>query len=306
MMKALQMIVATHQWLAADSYATGALSAIVVLLLFFSRKIPAALLLFGIGLVLTFCIHPDIVHTLGIGFTFPKWTPLSSSDFATAFPKAALPQIPLTTLNSIIAVCALSADLFPDRPAKPRKVAISVAMMNLVACWFGGMPMCHGAGGLAGQYRFGARTNGSILFLGVAKILLAVFVGASLMSLCRAFPASVLGVMLAFAGMELALVCRDQTSRTDAFTMLLTAATCLGLNNIAIGFVLGLAMAWCVRIGVFRVEEPQPSMPTQNDNCNQPDISDDALVTNAELERRARERTIQIDGTMFSREGHKT
>jgi hypothetical protein len=26
--------------------------------------------------------------------------------------------------------------------------------------------MCHGAGGLAGQYRFGARTNGAILFLG--------------------------------------------------------------------------------------------------------------------------------------------
>jgi len=89
------------------------------------------------------------------------------------------------------------------------------------------------------------------------------------MSLCRAFPSSVLGVMLAFAGMELALVCRDQTSRTDSFAMLLTAATCLGLNNIAIGFVLGLAMAWCVRIGLFRVEEGQPIVPTQNDCCNQ-------------------------------------
>jgi MFS superfamily sulfate permease-like transporter len=117
------------------------------------------------------------------------------------------------------------------------------------------MPMCHGAGGLAGQYRFGARTNGSILFLGVVKLLLAVFIGASLMTLCRAFPESVLGVLLAFAGMELALVCRDQTSRTDAFAMLLTAAACIGLNNIAFGFALGLAMAWCLRFGVFRVEE---------------------------------------------------
>jgi MFS superfamily sulfate permease-like transporter len=272
MMQALQMIAGTSQWLAADSYVTGAISAVVVLLLFFSRKIPAALVLFGIGLALTVCIHPEIVRSLGIGFALPKWTPLSTSDFASAFPKAALPQIPLTTLNSIIAVCALSADLFPNRPAKPRRVALSVAMMNLVGCWFGAMPMCHGAGGLAGQYRFGARTNGSILFLGVAKILLAVFLGASLMSLCRAFPSSVLGVMLAFAGMELALVCRDQTSRTDSFAMLLTAATCLGLNNIAIGFVLGLAMAWCVRIGLFRVEEGQPTMPTQTENRSQGDI----------------------------------
>jgi ABC-type microcin C transport system permease subunit YejE len=76
------------------------------------------------------------------------------------------------------------------------------------------------------------------------------------MTLCGAFPASILGVMLAFSGMELALVCRDQTSRTDAFAMLLTAAACIGLNNIALGFLLGLAMTWCLRLRAFRVEEP--------------------------------------------------
>lgn len=255
LMKGMQMVAGTNQWFAPDSYLTGILAALVVLLLFFSRKVPAALVLFGIGLILAVWTHPGIVGSLGFGFTLPSWTPPAWDDFVTAFPKAALPQIPLTTLNSVIAVCALSADLFPDRRAEPRKVAVSVGLMNLVACWFGGMPMCHGAGGLAGQYRFGARTNGSILFLGVVKMVLAVLLGASLMALCQAFPASVLGVLLAFAGMELALVCRDQTSRTDAFVMLLTAAACMALNNIALGFLLGLAMAWCLRLGMFRVEE---------------------------------------------------
>jgi MFS superfamily sulfate permease-like transporter len=255
LMKGMQMVAGTKVWLAADSYLTGLLSAIVVLLLFFSRRIPAALVLFGGGVLLAVWTHPEIIGTLGLGVTLPSWTPPAWEDFVTAFPKAALPQIPLTTLNSVIAVCALSADLFPDRRAEPRKVAISVGMMNLIACWFGGMPMCHGAGGLAGQYRFGARTNGSILFLGAVKIVLAIFLGASLMSLCQAFPASVLGVLLAFAGMELALVCRDQTSRTDAFAMLLTASACMGLNNIALGFLLGLGMAWCLRLGLLRVEE---------------------------------------------------
>jgi MFS superfamily sulfate permease-like transporter len=255
MMKGMQMVAGTNQWFAPDSYVTGLLSALVVLLLFFSRKVPAALVLFGVGLGLAVWTHPALIGSLGFGFTLPSWTPPAWDDFVTAFPKAALPQIPLTTLNSVIAVCALSADLFRNRKAEPRKVAVSVGMMNLVACWFGGMPMCHGAGGLAGQFRFGARTNGSILFLGGVKMLLAVFLGASLMALCQAFPASVLGVMLAFAGMELALVCRDQTSRTDAFAMLLTAAACMGLNNIALGFLLGLSMAWCLRLGLFRVEE---------------------------------------------------
>ena len=65
--------------------------------------------------------------------------------------KAGLAQLPLTTLNSVVAVCQLSADLFPMRPARPAAVACSVGAMNLVGAWFGAMPCCHGAGGLAGQ-----------------------------------------------------------------------------------------------------------------------------------------------------------
>jgi MFS superfamily sulfate permease-like transporter len=256
LMKGMQMVAGTHQWFAPDSYATGLVSVLVVLLLFFSRKVPAALILFGGGLVIAVWTHPQVLSCLGVGLCLPKWSPPAWGDFVSSFTKAALPQIPLTTLNSVIAVCALSTDLFPDRPASPRRVAVSVGLMNLVAGWFGGMPMCHGAGGLAGQYRFGARTNGSILFLGAVKLLLAVFLGSSLMALCQKFPASILGVMLAFAGMELALVCRDQTRRSDAFAMLLTAGACMGLNNIAIGFILGLAMTWCLRLSVFRIEEP--------------------------------------------------
>ena len=120
--------------------------------------------------------------------------------------------------------------------------------MNLVAAWFGGMPMCHGAGGLAGQYRFGARTNGAILFLGSVKLLVAVIFGGSLMALCQLFPASVLGVMLAVSGIELALVTRDQATREDAYAMLLTAGVCLGLNSIALGFVLGIVLSWGMRM----------------------------------------------------------
>ncbi len=254
-MKALQMVAGTHAVVGPDSYTTGALAALLVLALFFSRRLPAALVLFGVGIVLAVWKEPRVLASLGLGLTSPHWSPPGWSDFASAFPKAALPQIPLTTLNSVVAVCALSADLFPDRPAGPRKVAVSVGLMNLIAAWFGGMPMCHGAGGLAGQYRFGARTNGSILFLGAAKMAGAVLLGASLTTLCRAFPVSILGAMLAFSGMELALVTRDQTSKTDAFAMLLTAGACLGLNNIALGFSLGLVLTLCLRLRRFRIEE---------------------------------------------------
>jgi MFS superfamily sulfate permease-like transporter len=254
LMKALQMVESTKTWVGPDSYLTGLLGALIVIWLFFSRRVPAALVLFGAGLVLAVWKHPEVVGTLGVSLSLPRWAAPAWPDFVSSFAQAALPQIPLTTLNSVIAVCALSVDLFPERPAAPRRVAVSVGAMNLVGVWFGAMPMCHGAGGLAGQHRFGARTNGSILFLGTVKMLVAVLLGASLMALCQAFPASVLGVMLAFSGLELALVARDQTKRVDALPMLVTAGTCLGLNNIALGFGLGLGLCWVLRLARFPEE----------------------------------------------------
>lgn len=253
LMKALQMIAATHALVALDSYLTGAICGTIALGLFFSRRLPAALVLFAGGIAIAVWKDPRGLHSLEFGLTLPHWSPPSWGDFSSAFSKAALPQIPLTTLNSVVAVCALSSDLFPDRCATPRKVAVSVGLMNLTSAWFGGMPMCHGAGGLAGQYRFGARTNGSIQFLGAVKVAFAVFLGASVMTLCRSFPASVLGAMLAFSGLELALVCRDQTKRSDAFAMFLTTGVCLGLGNVALGFVLGLALVLLLRLPWFRV-----------------------------------------------------
>ncbi len=62
----------------------------------------------------------------------------------------------MTTLNSVVAVCQLSADLYPAKPASPVLVSTSVGLMNLVGAWFGAMPCCHGAGGLAAQVRAAA------------------------------------------------------------------------------------------------------------------------------------------------------
>lgn len=245
--KGMTMITGTQALFGWDSYATAVAAGLLVLTMVGSRLVPAALVLFVAGIALALGRDPAVAHQLHLGFTLPHWSPPSWDDFRVAFAKAALPQIPLTTLNSVIAVCALSSTLFPDRPASTRKVAVSVGLMNLVAGWFGGMPMCHGAGGLAGQYRFGARTGGSILLLGGAKIVAAVLLGASLMGVCRAFPASVLGVMLMFSGLELGSVFRDQKGRGDAFVGLLTAGVSLALNNVGAGFVAGLAAAWLVR-----------------------------------------------------------
>ena len=258
LMKGVLMVVATKTVLAADGYLTAVLSLGVVLALARRREIPAALVLFCAGLGLAAWKTPEALRSLSTGLWLPHWSPPRWVDFKTSFPKAALPQIPLTTLNSVVAVCALSVDLFPDRPAKTKWVSTSVGLMNLVGAPFGAMPMCHGAGGLAGQYRFGARTNGSVLFLGGIKMVLAVVFGGSMMGLCRAFPASILGVMLGFSGIELSRVARDQTKTAAAVVMITTTVTSLAMNNVAVGFVAGLAAAVVLRPGASGFTEGSP------------------------------------------------
>ena len=66
--------------------------------------------------------------------------------------------------------------------------------MNIVLTPFGAMPQCHGAGGLAGQHKFGARSSVGVLGLGMAKMFLGAFFGRTLLSLLQAFPESILGV----------------------------------------------------------------------------------------------------------------
>jgi len=241
-----------------DSIGVGIIGFALVLAFAASRKMPTALILFVAGLVLAVTSSPGILSQIRLGFSLPHWVPLTLDDFRSSFFRAALPQIPLTTLNSVIAVCALSVDLFPETPARPRKVSISVGLMNLLSGWFGAMPMCHGAGGLAGQYRFGARSSASILFLGSMKMLLAVFFGGSLLSLLHVYPHSILGVLLGISGLELALVATDQRERGPATVMLGTAAAILALNSTATGFAIGWILALLMNLRFLKPHKSDP------------------------------------------------
>lgn len=246
--KGIRLVTDTRVWWAWDSLAVGLAGFAFVLALLRFDRIPTALVLFGFGLGVAWLTHPAVGEHLTPGLYWPQFVHFSADDFRTGFMRAAIPQIPLTTLNSVIAVCALSVDLFPDRPARPRPVAVSVGLMNLIGCWFGAMPMCHGAGGLAGQYRFGARTNVSILFLGTVKLLLALFLGGSLLALLKVYPQSILGVLLGISGLELASVARDQNQREAAMIMLATAGATLAFENTALGFAIGWGLALVLQV----------------------------------------------------------
>lgn len=112
--------------------------------------------------------------------------------------------VQLTILNSVVAVTMLSQELFPAVPVSMVHMAVSVGVMNAVGPWFGCMPCCHGAGGLAAQARFGAKSGVAPMLLGAAKACLGLMFGSSLFELFQVFPESLLGVMLVLSGVELA------------------------------------------------------------------------------------------------------
>ncbi|KAE9003273.1 hypothetical protein PR003_g16930 [Phytophthora rubi] len=241
-------------WFGLDSVTTSLLLGTLCIVFIRSRKVPMALLLFIYGMtvaVYQYLRLRDEYHlpSLALGPKFVAPVVPSTHDFGQAFVYLVLPQLPLTLLNSVVALESLAAELFPthDKPAGVRRVCFSIAGGNLLFAWLGMLPVCHGAGGLASQYAFGARSSLAMVFLGAFKMFFALLLGSTCVALLQTgiFPASVLGVMLVFSGLSLAVVglkletVEDETERDAALLLLLvTASSCLAFNT-GVGFLLG-------------------------------------------------------------------
>ena len=164
----------------------------------------------------------------------------------------ALPQVPLTLGNAVIAITEESNRIFPESAVSERKIAISTGLMNLGGSAVGGVPMCHGAGGMAGHIAFGARTGGALIMLGGLLLFLALFLSSSVAIFFRMIPAEVLGVILFLAGAQLALgSCDIGKDKGERFSTVLTAG--LAMWNVGIAFVLGMAVYHAFKRGLVRV-----------------------------------------------------
>ncbi|PNW83960.1 hypothetical protein CHLRE_04g214050v5 [Chlamydomonas reinhardtii] len=209
-------------------------------------RIPSALIAVVVGLAMAVLHRPGLVWELRLGPTLPRLLRPSWPDFKTGALRGGLPQLPLTTLNSVIAVTQLANALFGDKPEaerrrwRPSAVALSVALLNGAGVWLGAMPCCHGAGGLAAQYKFGARTGHAPILLGCIKAALGLLFGGSLVVLLEAFPQPLLGALLTVSGIELASVVRHTRSPRGYTFALLTAVAILALDNTGTGFLVGL------------------------------------------------------------------
>lgn len=219
-----------------------AIIVVAVLALSAWRQWPVLVGVFLAGFILLGIAHPSAYGNWSI--VWPRFHVVvpTANEWWMGMTRGSIPQLPLTLLNSVIAVCALSGDYFPGRGIAPRRMAVSVGLMNLLCVPFGGMPMCHGAGGLAAQHHFGARTGGSVIMLGTMKIVAGLLLAGPLASTLRHYPRSILAVLILFAGMTLASAARDCLRRPHLLILIATAGPILLWNTLA-GVLLGIAIA---------------------------------------------------------------
>jgi MFS superfamily sulfate permease-like transporter len=226
-----------------------ALALLAVILTFFllsHERIPAMLILLGVGMLMALTAEPALLSELGqmsFRLRLPAFalTKLGQNDLVTGILVLGLPQVALTLGNAIIATVEENNKLFPSHPLTVKAVAIDHGIMNLVGTSLGGVPMCHGAGGMAAHIRFGARTGGALVMLGVLVLFTGLFCADSIALLFKLFPRALLGVILLFGGLELAAsVQGNHIRKEERYVMLLTAG--VSMWNMGVGYGAGLVL----------------------------------------------------------------
>jgi predicted benzoate:H+ symporter BenE len=239
--------------LMSDGWLLASVALLATLLLLSNRAVPAMFMLLVLGVGFGGAQHPHHLQLLLASRPQLHWPAfglrgLNWHDLLIGTALLALPQLPLTLGNAVIAIREENNRLFPDRPVTDDGIAVSTGVMNLASAVLGGVPMCHGAGGMAGHVAFGARSGGAPIILGACLLGLALFFSGSIHALFELFARPVLGVILLFTGGQLALgSCDFRRVRLEPFVTLTTAA--LAMVNVGVAFVVGLTLSYLARRG---------------------------------------------------------
>ena len=226
-------------------------------LLLTNRVVPAMflLLLFGAGYgILSDPTLLGALRDVRIDMRLPTFAlgSITLNDLIVGTFFLALPQIPLTLGNAVIAITEENNRLFPNRPVSESRISTSTGVMNILSAGVGGVPMCHGAGGMAGHVQFGARTGGALVILGGVLLVTAMLFSNSVGTFLRLFPPSILGVILFLTGAQLALgACDISKDKGERFVMMATAA--LAVWNVGIAFLVGMTAYWLNKKGLLRL-----------------------------------------------------
>jgi SulP family sulfate permease len=238
------------------SWIFGLIAVILTLFLINNRRYPAATMVVGFGFAMGLLLGEGVPLD-SLGLHLPDLFPMGFPDwaaFSTALFVLALPQLPMTIGNAVLANEDLAREYFADDASRitGKALCVSMGLANIGSFVLGGIPMCHGAGGLAAHYRFGARTAGSNLFIGGLFVITSLVFGPQVLAIVKLVPLSVLGALLVFAGAQLAMTVRDVGDRKEFFVCMSMLGITLA-SNLALGYLVGIGLHYLLRRDMFDI-----------------------------------------------------
>jgi MFS superfamily sulfate permease-like transporter len=219
------------------------------------HRIPAPLAVIGLGVLYAFAFSFKGHGATGlVGLGLPKLLIPTRDEITRGAILLALPQLALSLGNSVLATSQATRDLFPERAVGVRKIGFTYGAMNVIGPLFGGIPVCHGCGGMAGFHAFGARTGGAPVVYGAMFVVLGLVFAPGFATVVRIFPMPVLGVVLLFEALSLMLLVADVAAdRSQLWIALIVAAAVIGLpNGYVVGIIGGTLLAHLARRGWVR------------------------------------------------------
>jgi len=226
----------------------GIVSILIGLVLGKNRYAPAAIVLIALGVIIML-IKKQFNLIESPRLTLPTITGFRPVEVWQTFLQAGFAQIPLTATNAVIATSALIKSYWPERPVSESRLSLNMGVMNLILPFFGGMPLCHGAGGLAGQYYFGARTGGTNIIEGLIEIAMGLFLAGSIAGLFSVFPVAIIGAMMFLVGVELVKFAKGIHWDKDIIPFGITLIVSF-FTNMAYGFLSGFVAYYLIRIAL--------------------------------------------------------
>lgn len=224
----------------------GGAAVAILLLSAKSRYAPGTVLIIGLGLLIVY-FQGKFAAITAPAWQLPHLTFFAPTEIWESLLRGGFAQIPLTVTNAVILTATLIRTYWPERTDIPeQKLAWNHGIINSVVPFFGGIPMCHGAGSLAGKFVFGARTGGASVIEGLIQLTLGLFLAESLVGLFHHFPMAILGALLLFVSFELAKSARGPWSARETIPLLATVIPAVFIN-MAAGFASGLLVHYLYR-----------------------------------------------------------
>jgi hypothetical protein len=159
------------------------------------------------------------VYSIPVAFRLPSFglSDLTPIDFLYGAVFLALPQIPVTLGNAVVSVTHEMNRLYPQSGVTEKTMMETTGWMNLVSGCLGGIPMCHGSGGVAAYSAFGAKTGGATMIFGGTLVASSLLFSEQLRAYFAAFPRGTTGMLLLFAAYQLVMGAKSAFSDKEGF-----------------------------------------------------------------------------------------